>query len=62
MVVDVGILIMATRALVFNRVIADGAVVAVVSVVVTVTGEVAAVVVKLVAVVSAFTAAVVVPD
>ena len=76
MVADVGILTMATSALVVKRVVADRVVVVVVSVVVTVTGEVAVVVVKLVAVVSAscpegvtvspvvsaFTAAVVVAD
>ena len=62
MLVDVGILIMVSSALVVNRVVADGVVVPVVSVVAIVTRDVAAVVVELAVLVFDFTAGVVIVD
>ena len=60
MLVDVGILIMVSSALVVNRVVSDGVVVPVVSVAATVTRDVAAVVVELAVLVFDFTAGVVI--
>lgn len=62
MLVDVGILIMVSSALVVNRVVSDGVVVPVVSVAATVTRDVAAVVVELAVLVFDFIAGVVTVD
>ena len=62
MLVDVGILIMISSALVVNRVVSDGVVVPVVSVAATVTRDVAAVVVELAVLVFDFIAGVVTVD
>ena len=62
MLVDVGILIMVSSALVVNRVVSDGVVVPVVSVAATVTRNVAAVVVELAVLVFDFIAGVVTVD
>lgn len=62
MLVDVGILIMVSSALVVNRVVSDGVIVPVVSVAATVTRDVAAVVVELAVLVFDFIAGVVTVD
>ena len=62
MLVDVGILVMVSSALVVNRVVSDGVVVPVVSVAATVTRDVAAVVVELAVLVFDFIAGVVTVD
>lgn len=62
MLVDVGILIMVSSALVVNRVVSDGVVVPVVSVAATVTRDVAAVVVELAVLVFDFIAGIVTVD
>ena len=62
MLVDVGILIMVSSALVVNRVVSDGVVVPVVSVAATVTRNVAAVVVELAVLVFDFIAGVFIVD